>query len=330
VNRSLLAILAVVAIAAAAMVVLRKSNTSTAPNESPNPPAAQPITPSAAPATSRTESPAKTPVVANTTPPQSPQPPSPQPPPPEPPYVPPAVATPALSNVVNERVSSEDRVHGLTSGKVPEVKNRQDLDTLAKQLANPKEDRVVRHEIVNLLVRSNYPELESLLFKILENPAEGQDFRSWAVQHIGGLLTNPGDIPVSPDLTNRVRRILADRDLHVRREALLALSRADDPQTLEAAQGMLKSQSPEFDGMRDLAIHIVHTKNMRDQIPQIRPYLTSSNDVLRIAAMDVLGKWGDQESRAAMEVAQKEGSYRVKLCATAALKNLAEPKKPTE
>jgi len=235
-----------------------------------------------------------------------------------------------LSNVVNERASSEDRVHGLTSGKVPEVKNPQDLDTLAKQLANPKEDRVVRHEIVNLLVRSNYPELEPLLFKILENPAEGQDFRSWAVQHIGGLLTNPGDIPVSPDLTNRVRRILTDKDLHVRREALLALSRADDPQTLEAAQGMLKSQSPEFDGMRDLAIRILHTKNMREQIPQIRPYLTSTNDVLRIAAMDVLGKWGDQESRAAMEAAQKEGSYRVKLCATAALKNLGEPKKPAE
>jgi len=255
-NRNLLAI-AVVAIAAALLIVLRKSVTSTPPTEPTKPPAAQPITPPAVPDKSPAKSPAKPPVVANATQPQPPQPP---PPPPEPPYVPPAVATPALSNVVNERVSSEDRVHGLTSGKVPEVKNRQDLDTLAKQLANPKEDRVVRHEIVNLLVRSNYQELEPLLFKILENPAEGQDFRSWAVQHIGGLLTNPGDIPVSPDLTNRVRRILADRDLHVRREALLALSRADDPQTLEAAQGMLKSQSPEYEGMRDLAIRILHTK----------------------------------------------------------------------
>ena len=181
-NRNLLAVV-VVAIAAAAVVVHRKSNTSTPTNEPPKPPASQPITPSDAPAKAHTESPAKLPVVANTTQPQPPSPSQPPPLPPEAPYVPPAVATPALSNVVNERVSSEDRVHGLTSGKVPEVKNPQDLDTLAKQLANPKEDRVVRHEIVNLLVRSNYQELEPLLFKILENHAEGQDFRSWAVQH---------------------------------------------------------------------------------------------------------------------------------------------------
>jgi HEAT repeat protein len=199
---------------------------------------------------------------------------------------------------------------------------------LAKQLSNPKEDRVVRHEIVNLLVRSNYPELEPLLFKILENPAEGQDFRAWAVQHIGGLLTNPGDIPVSPDLLSRVRKILADKDLHVRREALLALSRANDQQTLEAAKGMLESPSPEFDGMRDMAIRIAQTRNQRDQIRLIRPYLTSTNDTLRIAAIDTLGKWKDQESRPAIEAAQRDGSHGVKLCATAALKNLDAAKPP--
>jgi HEAT repeat protein len=235
-----------------------------------------------------------------------------------------------LSNVVNERAAYEDRVHGLTSGKVPEVKNTEDLATLAKQLTNPKEDEVVRHEIVNLLTRSNYQELEPLLFKILENPAEDQKFRAWTVQYIGGLLTKPGDIPVSPDLLNRVRKILSDSDLHVRREALLALSRAGDPQALEAVQGMLKSEAPEFDGMRDLAIRIVQTKNLRDQIPLIRPYLTSTNDTLRIVAMDTLGKWQDQESRPAIEAAQKEGSYRVKLCATAALKALDTGLPPVE
>ncbi len=109
-------------------------------------------------------------------------------PPPEPPYVPATIATPALPNVVNEQAAFEDRVHGLTSGKVPEVKNPQDLATLAKQLTNPEEDEVVRHEIVNLLTRSNYQELEPLLFKILENPAEDQKFRAWTAQYIGGLL----------------------------------------------------------------------------------------------------------------------------------------------
>jgi hypothetical protein len=314
-NRSFLAIVVVVAVAAIVVVVLRKSGTYTPTNESTKPSAAAQVVPAARNITSPVV-PVSPPSVASTTPPAL-----------EPPYAPSAVATLALSNVVDKRVPFDERVHGLTSGAVPEVKNQQDLDTLAKQLCDPKEDEVVRHEIVNLLFRSNYPELEPLLFKILKNPAEDQKFRAWTVQHIGGLLTNRGDIPVSPDLLNRVRKILTDRDLHVRREALLALSRANDPQTLEAVSGMLKSESPEFDGMRDLAIRIAQTKNLRDQIPLIHPYLTSTNDTLRIAAMDTLSKWQDQESRPAIETALKEGSYRVKLCAQRALKTLDTPQK---
>jgi hypothetical protein len=272
-NRSLLASLVVVALTAVVVVVvLRKSDTPRLTSESLSRSAVELATSSAASNIPSPVATATNPIVSL----------------PEPPFVVPAVATPGLSNVVDRSKDSDERVRGLTSGKVPEVKNRQDLDTLAKQLSNPKEDRVVRHEIVNLLVRSNYPELEPLLFKILENPAEGQDFRAWAVQHIGGLLTNPGDIPVSPDLLSRVRKILADKDLHVRREALLALSRANDQQTLEAAKGMLESPSPEFDGMRDMAIRIAQTRNQRDQIRLIRPYLTSTNDTLRIAAIDTL------------------------------------------
>ncbi len=232
------------------------------------------------------------------------------------------VVTPALSNLVDRRLDFVERVRTLTSGRLTEVKDPQDQSTLAAVLADPQEDEVVRHEIVNLLNRSGDPALESRLFQILENPAEGAKFRAWAVQHLGGLLTTPGRIPVSPDLLPRVRELLTDRDLHVRREALLALSRANDPQTLEQIPGLLKDPAPGADGMRDLAIRIAQTQNLRDQIFLIRPYLTSTNDTLRVAAIDTLGRWQDLESRPAIETALKEGSYRVKLCAQSALKAL--------
>ncbi|MEO5368151.1 MAG: hypothetical protein H7831_17725 [Magnetococcus sp. WYHC-3] len=304
-NRGLLAIVVVVIAAAAIVVVLRK------PSKATPPPLPQPVSMSAVAQVTPSNTPPETAAATNKAA-----------PPPEPPYVPPAVGTPALSNVVNERASFEDRVNGLTSGKVPEVKNPQDLDTLAKQLSNPNEDEVVRHEIVNLLFRSDYQGLEPLFFKILENPAEDQKFRAWTVQHIGGLLTTPGNIPVSPDLLNRVRKILSDSDVHVRREALLALSRANDTKTLEGICGLLTDQAPGSDGMRDLAIRIAQTKNLREQIPCIRPYLTSTNDTIRIAAIVALSQWGDQESRPAIEVAATSSVVRVQLCAKAALARL--------
>lgn len=314
-NRSLLAIVVAVAVAAVVVVVLRKSGTYTPPNEPTKPSAAAQVVPVAQNNT-KPAVPVSFPSVASTTPPTL-----------EPPYVPPAIASPALSNVVDRRKDFEARAHDIASGAVPVVNNLQDLDTMAKQLSDPKEDEVVRHEIVNLLFRSNYQGLEPLLFKILENPAEDQKFRAWTVQHIGGLLTTPGNIPVSPDLLNRVRKILSDSDVHVRREALLALSRANDTKTLEGIPGLLTDQAPGADGMLDLAIRLAQTKNLREQIPCIRPYLTSTNDTLRIAAMDTLSKLQDQESRPAIETALKEGSYRVKLCAQRALKTLDTPQK---
>ncbi|MFZ4396013.1 MAG: HEAT repeat domain-containing protein [Kiritimatiellia bacterium] len=241
--------------------------------------------------------------------------------------MPPTVATPALSNVLDRSKDFVDRVHGLASGAVPEVKNQKDLATLAKQLSDPKEDKVVRNEIVNLFFRSNYPELEGVLLKILENPDEGQDFRAWAVQHIGDLLTNPGDIPVSPDLAGRVRSLLSDSDLHVRREALLALSSANDTQMLQELPAMLKSQAPGSDRMRDLAIRIARQKDLRDQIPFIRTLIAATNESVRIAAIVALSEWRDQESRPAIESALKEGSMGVKRAAAAALQRLDTPPK---
>jgi hypothetical protein len=50
-----------------------------------------------------------------------------------PPFVPPAVFTPTLSNLVDRRLDYVERVRILTSGRLTEVKDPQDLATLATE-----------------------------------------------------------------------------------------------------------------------------------------------------------------------------------------------------
>ena len=68
----------------------------------------------------------------------------------------PTVFTPGLASVVDRSLPSDERVHGLTSGKVTEVKDGRDLETLAQLLGDPEENDTVRHEIASLLARSGY------------------------------------------------------------------------------------------------------------------------------------------------------------------------------
>jgi hypothetical protein len=117
-------------------------------------------------------------------------------------YVRPAVVTPGLASLVDRSLPFEERVRGLTSGQVTEVKDGRDLEALAQLLGDPAEDDTVRHEIASLLTRSGYAPLEARLFKIVENPGEQERFRSWAVQHLGQSLNDahyPGDRLVLAD-----------------------------------------------------------------------------------------------------------------------------------
>jgi hypothetical protein len=117
-------------------------------------------------------------------------------------YVRPVVVTPGLASLVDRSLPFEERVRGLTSGQVTEVKDGRDLEALAQLLGDPAEDDTVRHEIASLLTRSGYAPLEARLFKIVENPGEQERFRSWAVQHLGQSLNDahyPGDRLVLAD-----------------------------------------------------------------------------------------------------------------------------------
>jgi hypothetical protein len=87
--------------------------------------------------------------------------------------------------------------------------------------------------------------LEARLFKIVENPAETERFRSWAVQHLGQSLNDahyPGDRLV---LADRLRGLLTDRHRYVQRMAIQALVQHNDPAVLAKVREMMSDPAPE-------------------------------------------------------------------------------------
>lgn len=244
-------------------------------------------------------------------------------PPSIPAYVTPSVFTPGLESVVDRRLPFDERVHGLAAGKITEVKDERDQETLASLLGDPAEDDTVRHEIANLLFRSDYASLETCLTKILENPSEKERFRSWAVQHLGNLLLDDNYAGDRLVLADRIRALLTDRHRYVQRMAIQALVQHNDPAVLAKVRDMLSDPAPDADPMRDLAIRCASEKNMKECIPAIRPLARSTNDIIRIAAIVALSQWGDQESRPAIEAAATSSVVRVQRCAKAALARLS-------
>jgi len=126
-------------------------------------------------------------------------------------YVPPEVSTPELRKLVDRRCSTEERVHGSTTGAILDVKDEQDLKALVQVFSDPEEDDTVRHEIANVLFQSEFAGLEAELFRILENPAEKSLFRGWAVQHLGKLLLDsPATLWPSRPEAPRQRQVRAN------------------------------------------------------------------------------------------------------------------------
>jgi HEAT repeat protein len=227
-----------------------------------------------------------------------------------------------LASLVDRSQPFEERVRGLTSGQVTEVKDGRDLEALAQLLGDPAEDDTVRHEIASLLSRSGYAPLEARLFKIVENPAEQERFRSWAVQHLGNSLNDthyPGDRLV---LADRLRGLLTDRHRYVQRMAIQALVQHNDPAVLAKVREMISDPAPEADAMRDMAMRCALEKNWRETVPAIRVHLRSTNESVRISAIWVLGKFGDEESRPGFVEAASSPRPRIHSASKLALANL--------
>lgn len=226
---------------------------------------------------------------------------------------------------------------------IPKVVHAEDYPLLLAVLADTTDSDTARNEVANLLQRSKYPGLADALCKVLDNPAEKPRFRSFAAQHLG-LLAAGNDSAQRQTASLKLQTCLTDRDIPVRREALLALVRQRDPKAMETAVAWLTAPSPnplptgarepetgnskpETD-VRDLAIRCVHELNLREHIPAIRKYVRDPNDVVRIAAIVALSQWGDEESRPAFEEAAQSKTVRLQRAGKAALERIEKAKDP--
>ncbi len=231
-------------------------------------------------------------------------------------YVPPTTRDPSLAALVDR--DAEERVSADITSRIPRIRHEEDTPAVVSVLLDTTDDDTVRNEAANLLLRSGYSGLIEDLTAILANPEEKPRFRSFCVQK---LWQNAKQRPEDRGETVTILHgLLEDRDVPVRREALLALVRMRDPKGKETAVEWLTAEKAE--GVRDAAIRCVRELDLREHIPTIRKYVRHENDVVRIAAIVTLSQWGDEEARPAIEEAAGAGSFRLKRCAKLALKRL--------
>jgi hypothetical protein len=96
----------------------------------------------------------------------------------------------------------------------------------------------------------------------------------------------------------------------------------NDPAVLTKVRDMISDPAPEADAMRDMAMRCAQEKNWRETVPAIRAYLRSTNESVRISAIWVLGKFGDEESRPVFVEAASSPRPRIQSAGKLALANL--------
>lgn len=196
------------------------------------------------------------------------------------------------------------------------ISTPEDLDAVSSILLDSTEEDTLRHEVANLLQRHGYAPLTDLLLSVLGSPAETERFRSFCVQH---LWRRCDDGP--PEERERIlpvlETLLTDKEPAVRREALLATVRQKTPVGEKTAISWL--QDPNAQNVHDLAIRCMRELNLRETIPAIRPFLASTNESARIAAIVTLSEWKDEPSRKAIEEAAQSPVLRVQRAGVAGL-----------
>lgn len=237
-------------------------------------------------------------------------------------YQPPRAEDPALGILVDRSLTLDERVPPDITSRIPTIRFEADVPILVGVLRDPTDLDTVRNEVANLLHRTEYPALKEVLFDVLSNPQEKPRFRGWALQHLSGLLVKGPYAQERESILARLREGLSDRDLEVRREALLALVRQRDEHAIQATRSGLADPGAEAKAMRDLAIRCAGELDLRDQTPVLRTFVRDEDESTRIAALVVLSQWGDQEIRSACEEAAASKSLRLQRSGQAALERL--------
>jgi HEAT repeat protein len=241
----------------------------------------------------------------------------------EPPYQAPAVSNRKLGGLVDREKNTRERIPPDISTKLPEAKDKKDVAALIGVIMDPKDTDAARNEAVNLLRRSGYKDLTHRLSIVLGNPRNGERFRSFCIQQLWMNLKG-AKAAERTGIIAALHRALEDKQVKVRREALLALVREKDPRGSAAAVAWLTDASTA--DVRDLAIRCVKQLELKQHIPTVRKYLDDKNEPTRIAAIVALSQWGDQGSRPAFEKAAKSRVLRIRRAGEGALKRLDKAK----
>lgn len=240
----------------------------------------------------------------------------------------PAPATPTNNPTLLHFVdkSAKNRLPVDFPSKIPALYDDQDIAWVLYVLRDSTDLDAIRNEAANLLRRSKVKDLEDHFFAILKNPAEKQRFTSYVIQHLGDMMTEYRDGTANDSMARattirkQISAALTDSRLMVRSEALLALTRERDPTAVAIIRKGLSE--PTGDQGQDLLIRCAKEANLTDLIPAIRPLAYSENQVVRIAAVNVLAQWKDEASRPAFEEASRSSIQRIQRAGDLALRLL--------
>ena len=93
-----------------------------------------------------------------------------------------------------------------------------------------------------------------------------------------------------------------DRHPYVRREAFNALANTGDRDVLDMSKKIILEQAVEFEFLTDLSIHYLYENDEKSMIPAMRSLIESTGSPMAlVAAINVLGKWDDTDSRNLIE-----------------------------
>ena len=217
---------------------------------------------------------------------------------------------------------------------MPLVTEPNDIQIALQVLRDLTDLDSIRNETVNLLRRSHYHDLSQILINITDDPRERERFRSYAIQHLGDMMkefregTADDDTSRAQIIRDHLAVALKDRHSMVRGEALLALTRERDPRAADLIRSGL--HEPPGTVPADILIRCAKEAQLTDLIPTIRPLAYSENQVVRIAAVNVLAQWKDEASRPAFEEANRSTITRIQRAGELAIRLLDEERQPVK
>ena len=226
---------------------------------------------------------------------------------------------PALARFLDPRAS--DRIPPNITEQIPGLRYPDEVLAVRVLLDNRLEGDSIRNECIDLLRRSEFPDLGDLLWSFLNRSDERERFRAFLAQHLGIELISAIGQSRSV-LRARMMVLLDDRHLAVRREALGALVAIRDSEAVDIVRDGLKG--PRWQDARDLIVHSAFALGLSNMRDAIRPLMHDQDTEVRIASVHALGAWDDEPSRGTITECASSEIPRLRRAAEHALRFLNE------